>query len=197
MTKLGSSGYAPNPSRGEQRQRENEALGQNLKLILAHSAEILRNERYFYCYFGTAFLSVPYIWPDGPIPLGVLITLWQRGEFVDKCRECGGRVYMIGLGGSPLSGSHSWWGRCAECGRHQDGSRKTFREIWEPLRELLIQHLNEPVIQRGKRPKFSWSKGLVGETTPDIVIKPRVEGVSLATLIEELEQKDREPGEGT
>ncbi len=49
------------------------------------------------------------------------------------------------------------------------------------------EYPNNEIIEKGERPKFSWSKGLVGETTPDKVIKAKVEAVSLTELVKELQ----------
>ncbi|MFW6106724.1 MAG: hypothetical protein ACOC8H_01040 [bacterium] len=173
------------------REQQDQLLGEHLKLIPEHSPEILKSERYFYCYAGNAYLSIGgYIGPEGAIPLGVLVLLWQDGKLLDKCQDCGGTVHIIGTAGDHIPGTHRWWGYCTECGRYQEGAKATFEELRDPLRQLLREHCNEPVIERGERPRFSWSKGLVGERTPDRIIKPKIEGVSVTTLIRELKEKD-------
>jgi hypothetical protein len=43
---------------------------------------------------------------------------------------------------------------------------------------------NEPVIQRGKHQIFNWAEGLVGEATPDVVIRPAVKGATLPELLQ-------------
>ena len=54
--------------------------------------------------------------PDGgPVPIGALFLLWSAGSpFVQDCRDCGGRMYMISFGGLLVIGG----GRlvCAGCG---------------------------------------------------------------------------------
>lgn len=182
-------GYGPGKDKSEERREEGALLYEHLQLILDHTDEILGTERYFYCYPGNAFLSLAYL-GGGQIPLGALLLLWRDGEMLDACEECGGVVHIIGAGGSPLSGSHSWWGGCPRCGERRTGHRERFSTLWPPAFKMIRKYKNEPVIKRGKRPKFSWSKGLVGERTPDEVIKPRIEGVSVATLVRELKQKD-------
>lgn len=180
-----SAGYVPDTGTCGRRSEEASSFCDNLQLVLDHGNEILRTERYFYCYPDDAFLSLAYF-GGGPIPLGALILLWRAGEMLDVCQACGGTVHIIGAGGSPLSGSHSWWGCCVRCGRKRRGQRESFSTLWPPVLKMLRQYRNEAVIQRGKRRQFSWSKGLVGEDTPGVVIKPRIEGVSVATLIAEL-----------
>ena len=96
-------------------------------------------------------------------------------------------MYIYGTGGSP-SGSHSAC-CCLACGKYNRVQVEHFSEIWAPLAEAIRDNPNEAVIEKGKRPKFSWSKGLEGETTPDKVIKAKVEAVTLAQLIKELKER--------
>jgi len=170
----------------QEQEAENKLFCENLRLIIENSDTILKREEFFFCEFGSAFLSIAYIAKGGPIPLGVLISLWQRGEFIDKCSHCGGDVYIIGAGGSPLSGTHSFWGYCGQCGRKQSGKKPTLGELWQPVVEMLKRYPNKPIIEKGTRPVFSWREGLKGDYTPDRVIKDKVRGVSLQELVEKL-----------
>ena len=52
---------------------------------------------------------------NSKIYLGDLLTLWQKGEWQDRCSNCGGIRYAFSAGGSPLSGSGSGWGVCSGC----------------------------------------------------------------------------------
>ena len=54
------------------------------------------------------------------------------------------------------------------------------------VRGVLGQYTNQPVIERGKQPRFDWKEGLVGESTPDQVMVPAVEPVDLLSLVREL-----------
>lgn len=188
MSKIRIYGYGPekdNRSR-EEREKEENLLYQNLKVILANSKKILETEEYFFCQIGSAFLSMPYIEPSGHIPLGALIQLWNQGKLTDTCTHCGGIVYIIGVGGSLLSGQHEWWGGCSGCNLRQVGEKERFILLWRPMTAMLKRYPNKPIIEKGTRPVFSWREGLKGEYTPDRVIKDRVRGVSLQELVEQL-----------
>jgi hypothetical protein len=180
---------ACDPQRAERASSPNE----DLQLILDHADDILANERYFYCYQCTAFLSVAYH-GGGQLPLGVLILLWRQGEMLDTCTKCGGTVHIFGVGGSPLSGSHSWWGFCIQCGSRVRGHREDFGSLWRPVSKMLKDYKNEPVIQRGELPEWSWADPPTSGRAPDVVIKPRIEGVSLDTLLRELRENDARAG---
>jgi hypothetical protein len=52
---------------------------------------------------------------------------------------------------------------------------------------LLPLYKNEPIIEYGKRPRFDWKDGLIGETTPDRVLVPAVEPVDLTALLAKLQ----------
>lgn len=54
-------------------------------------------------------LTVPY-----NLNLGPILELWNRGDFVRDCPECGNQAYVVYACGSPLSGSHSWGGFCRD-----------------------------------------------------------------------------------
>ena len=135
----------------------------------------------------TAFISAFPV-GGGPVPLGVLILLWQKNEFLDKCNKCGGIVNLLGWGGSVLSGTHERWGICRQCGDFisQGSIQGTMIRVPESYWDLRRKYRNEDIIQRGKRKRFDWGKGLVGEDTPDIILKSKVEGVSMKELIENL-----------
>ena len=191
--KISSYGYDPDIS-AEKREEEIKVLCQHFEVILKNFKKILENEQYFFCQIGAAFLSIPFIRPDGPIPLGVLVLLWQKRKLIKKCPDCGGKVYVFGAGGSPFSGTHSWWGICRRCSiEKSQRSGSDFHVIFAPIMEMLKKYPNKPIIKKGKRQYFSWKHGLTGETTPDIIIKEKVEGVDIKTLIKELTHAEQ-PG---
>jgi len=55
--------------------------------------------------------------------------------------------------------------------------------------DKLKEYKNEAIIEKGQEPIFSWSKGVVGEYTPDRIIKPKIAGIALKDLIEILKSK--------
>jgi len=186
MTNLYSYGYTPN-TKAEERKKEMEYLCRNFGIILKNFNTVLENENYFFCEIGNAFLSMPYIAAGGHIPLGVLVLLWKEGNLIRKCPSCDGKLYVMGCGGSPLSGSCNWWGICCTCReeKSQEGD-SGFSSFFVPVHRMMKRYLNESIIQKGKRQYFSWKDGLAGETTPDIIIKEKTKGVNVKTLIKEL-----------
>lgn len=162
----------------ELRNQEDKLFAENMDLIMKSSEIIINTPEFFYCEFGSAWLSLAYIGGDGMIPLGVLLMLWEQGKLMDRCKHCGADVYIIGAGGSPLSGSHTWHGFCVGCRQRQIGSKESFREIASPLRELMIKHKNKG------------SKGLdvskIMEPTRQQVVQTSIAAVDLVTLIKTL-----------
>ena len=53
------------------------------------------------------------------------------------------------------------------------------------------EYRNEDIIEKGQEPVFSWSKGVVGEYTPDKIIKPKIAGISLKELVEVLKAAEK------
>lgn len=48
-----------------------------LAIILRNAQMILGREDYFYCLLPSAYITAPLLAESGPIPLGVLIRLWE------------------------------------------------------------------------------------------------------------------------
>jgi hypothetical protein len=185
MGKWVSRGYCSTDD-AEARGVELEFFRKNLSIILANSYQVLATPRYFFCQLGSAWLSVAFWFGGGgKIPLGVLVALWQTGDMVFECPGCHGRLYAVGICGSVLSGCGSAWGTCANCRQSDIRSPEVATSILA-VGNMLQIHRNEPVIERGKQPRFDWTEGLVGESTPDRVVVPTVEAVDLHTLVEEL-----------
>ena len=161
-------------------------LAENLWLLLERSGEILKKPEYFFCEPSFAHASIRYLY-QGPIPLGVLLGLWREDSLTVPCPECGGRVLVYCLAGSPLSGGRVCDGICSDC--QQTTPRRVrpeepFAEFALPLVRAIGQYRNEPVIERGERPRFSWGQGLVGKRKPDRVIRPAANGVPFSRLID-------------
>lgn len=108
---------------------------------------------------------------------------------MEECIKCKGDVYVIGTGGSILSGVNSYWGYCPTCREYIKATSSKFRDLSGSAREIVRMYPNQPIIEKGKHPIFSWGKGLVGEYTPDRVIKEAIKGTDLQTLIEHLRSK--------
>ncbi len=189
MSKWQSVGYVPGsgPEIEWTRQVEKQLLREHLSILVASSRRIIETPRYFFCGPVSAWLSTWFLYGGGGrIPLGVLCLLWEAGEMVFECPGCGGVLYAVGVGGSPFSGSATAWGVCVGCRTWQRqpdaGGSRTIHVVGG----LLGGYRNEPVIERGKQPRFDWKEGLVGESTPDRVIVPAVVHVDLSTLIGDL-----------
>ena len=184
--RFGFVGYGP-PDDPERSLGEGHLLQHGLGTILSNSDVILETPEYFYCQLVSAYLSCPYL-GGGPIPLGVLIHLWEDGVMLDACPACGGRLHAIG--GCWMFSGYALWGVCRDCGAwqkargsHSSRRDRGFPEFVFPVNEMLKRFRNEPVIERGKRRRFDWAEGVVGEETPDRVIRAVVEGLELETLI--------------
>lgn len=195
MSKWVSYGYGPrnDPESIRARLAEDELFRQHLPVILANGDRILATPRYFFCQLKTAYMSSLWMFGGGgPIPLGVLLLLWNAGEMIFDCPGCGGRLHAVGIFGSILSGCGSAWGQCLDCNQGQHIRRGHIGETILAVGPLLRVHRNEPVIERGKQPRFDWKDGLVGESTPDRVIVPSVLPATLRTLIAELRGSEPE-----
>jgi hypothetical protein len=184
MAMFVSYAYCPQGD-AESRCKEMEILRGSFPLILRNLDRILRTPRFFFCQLQSAYSWTLWFGPSGPIPLGVLVLLWEDGKMIHGCMECGGRFHAIGVGGS-FSGGNVW-GLCADCGLNGKLSYKGWLEGFLAVARLLPLYKNEPIIEYGKRPRFDWKEGLVGETTPDKVLAPAIEPVDLLALLAELE----------
>jgi hypothetical protein len=190
MAKFVSYAYHPQGN-AESRRQEMEILRRGFPLILLNLDRILKTPRLFFCQLQSAYSWSIWFGSGGPIPLGVLVLLWENGKMIYGCPECGGRLYAVGVGGS-FSGGEIW-GLCADCSFNGEFIPRSWRDgtVWHygffAVAPLLPLYRNEPIIEYGKRPRFDWRYGLVGETTPDKVLVPAVMPVELPTLLAELE----------
>lgn len=179
--------FQPSLDEPEKRAAEKQLLRQNLGLLLENAEKIINTPEYFFCPLRTAFLSLAYI-NGGMMPLGALLLLWKEEKLIETCPDCSGKVYLFSAGGSPLSGSNSWGGICPACDRIRYGRSAHFSDIWLPMLESIKKYPNVDIIEKGERPKFSWSQGIVGKETPDVIIKPKVEGIPFEELIRVLKE---------
>ncbi len=171
------------------RRKDHDLLQQHLPVILANSDRVLEAPRYFFCQPRTAYMSSLWIFGGGgPIPIGVLLLLWKALKMIFVCPACGGKVYAVGISGSVLSSCGSIWGPCLNCNQGQHLRRDRLGETILAIGPLLRNHRNEPVIEKGERPRFDWKEGVVGESTPARVIIPAVEPVNLETLVTQIER---------
>jgi hypothetical protein len=183
MAKFVSYAYRPQGD-AQSRRKEMEILWPGFPLILRNLDRILRTPRFFFCQLQSAYSWTFWFGPSGAIPLGVLALLWEGGKMIYGCPECGGRFHAVGVGGSFSGGSV--WGLCADCSYNGAFSSRTWLEAFLAVARLLPLYKNEPIIEYGKRLRFEWKDGLVGETTPDKVLAAAVEPVDLPALLDEL-----------
>jgi hypothetical protein len=194
MSKWVSCGFEPVVDM-RAREVEDQLIREKLPLIISNSGRILSTPRYFFCQPLSAFLSCPYVFGGGEtIPLGVLVLLWRAGKMKFDCPACGALAYGFGVGGSVLSGSGSVRGICIGC-RQWRCDRRNVAESILAAGPLIASIRNEPLVEKGKRPRFDWTAGLVGKTTPDRVIVPVVEPVVLEGLIQEVTGSSASPAE--
>jgi hypothetical protein len=164
-------------------------FGPNLPLVLANQKMILEEERFFFCDDVGAFVNlIPFY--GGVIPLGILLLLWQRGEFVKSCDSCGKTVYLIHVEGSMLSGSHCRLGYCSSCSKEEKyeggGEALSRYPIFPNSFSGLIKEYPIEIVIPGERQHFDWGKGLAGENKPDIIVKPRVISASFREVLSNL-----------
>lgn len=118
--------------------------------ILKHWQLILNTPEYFYCIIPGAYLMSP-VPESGPIPLGVLIRLWERRRWMDRCPHCWEWICILGAAGDLSTTDHTWWGICLTCKGSVDnnGPERIFcftRDLYEPARGLLRVYNNVPLL---------------------------------------------------
>jgi hypothetical protein len=169
----------------DEKRRELELLRDNLDLILTKTNKIITQPDFFYCYIKAARLGL-ITFGTWQIPLGVLIQLWNDQSMVVNCPLCQGTLYIVGAGGSPLSGSNSCIGVCRSCSEIISTSVEEFPRIWQPLLSMRNKHRNTQKVLRKITRCFSWKDGIVGQKTPDIIVQEAIYGVSLDILIQNM-----------
>jgi hypothetical protein len=53
---------------------------------------------------------------------------------LEPCPDCGSKVYITSLGGSPLSGAGSWTGICSSCRERKRGRHCVFSPFIEKIK---------------------------------------------------------------
>ncbi len=197
MGTLHAYGYGPadDPTARKRRAGEDDLLRQHLPVILANAEKILATPRFFYCQIATAFMSSLWLFGGGaPIPLGVLILVWEQGRMLYDCPACGFQLHAVSLSGSLFQEVGTVWGFCDGCRHKQTVRLVPCHGDMMAVGELLRIYRNEPLIVKGSQPRFDWKAGITGEFTPDRVIIPSVEPVDLRTVIVELRGSESESG---
>lgn len=172
----------PKESQAEVRKNK-QLLCDSLELILGNAGKIIDTPEFFHIrhewsYIGSNWVGVRYI------PLGVLLLLWQKGLCIDQCPNCSGEIYIFRAGGFVLSGWYRYEAICPSCREIVIGSRNTgLALLIKPAFNLYRSNLQRKKLLRTRGPRFSWSKGVVGEKIPDKFLEDVVKPVNLEKLI--------------
>ena len=184
----GRAEQPPDDEGGASAQAHLDVLCQNIPLLLANIDTVMQNKEYFFCTLPQVFASTAFYGPNGLIPLGVLLQLWRDGEMKTECPSCRGDLYIYNFGGSPLSGSNYYNGFCMGCGERRRGTSKDFSGLYQSAWDLMRKNPNDAVIEKGRQPVFSWGAGITGEATPDEVIKAKIAGTDIISLVAAIQQ---------
>ncbi len=166
---------------------EFELFRDNLDLVLNCSDLIISTPEYYHSHLIGLPVGLAYMGGYDP-PLGALLELWAAGEFISVCDDCGGRLYLVQAGGSPLSGSNKVLGVCSWCKKSSCKTLSGTKAIFRAL-EHIKNNLNKRKKLRTKGQYFSFKDGLVGEPVPDQILQEAVSPVSISTLVHDIKIK--------
>lgn len=172
----------------------------NLQLIVAHEADILRCDEYFFCRpeFSTYGISCF----SSYINVGTLLLGWRKGILIEPCRlvagarkakySCSGRAYVFRFGG--LASGTGWTGFCPTCGgsgRRMDGCRTMERvRFVGAINDTYKDWAEGLELEYFPSQKFSFGEPSI-VPSPSARMKrtklPLVAAVSVEQLIEELQ----------
>lgn len=110
---------------GNPRLEEQNLFIENYGLIWENRERIINDEAMSETRLYFSGLSLAYV-SGGGLTLGMLLTLWNNGEWTTKCPFCGGVVRIFGWGGSPLTGNNKYHGFCTSCKRERDSAEDHF-----------------------------------------------------------------------
>ncbi|MGE4446549.1 MAG: hypothetical protein AB7C92_07890 [Synergistaceae bacterium] len=110
---------------GNPRLEEQKLFIENYELIWENRVRIINDEALSETRLYFSGLSLAYV-SGGGLTLGMLLKLWNNGEWTTKCPFCGGTVRIFSWGGSPLTGSNKYHGFCTSCKRERADSGDNF-----------------------------------------------------------------------
>ncbi len=169
-----------------EREGEWEMLMDNIDLIMTNSSEILSHDEFFYTEMSFAHIS-SVLSGTAVLTLGSLLLLWGNNQFLDRCSDCSGPIYITGAAGNPLTGSHQFQGFCPYCRLNRYGNKKTFHELYKPALELALKFANYTQVKKIVNHYFS-----PGGEKPDGIreerIKEKIASVTLAEVISKLKE---------
>lgn len=165
--------------------RGSELIYDNFELLLNNSDRILDNERYFYCMSKLFNLNLAYI-GSWDLYLGILILLWKEKKLIESCSKCKGNFYIIGIGGSPLSGSNKCWGFCMNCKKSISISSNKFYQHYHSIMEKLESYSTNGAIIVKSSSEPNVSEIIRKKSDNRKIVKV---GIDIETLINELKGK--------
>ena len=167
--------------------RQWQLLTDNFELLLANKDKIYANPELFYC--KTEAITGSSFTGGMRIDLGVLFKLYDEGRFKISCNDCDDEIYLLTMAGG-LSMNH-YTGYCLNEKSLKSGSVKNyFSKVVIPAIEIIRRYPNVDIKLPAVHPKFSWSKGNVGEYIPEKIIKKAITGESLDNIIASLINSD-------
>lgn len=116
--------------------RQRNLFVQHFDLIERHADLILATAEYRNITFHGLALGALYIGLHQPMTVGVLLRLYQKGEWICDS-SCCGPVHIFFGAGSPLSGMNSFQGFCRGCGRLLYGQMGSFSQLFFPVRKVM------------------------------------------------------------
>ena len=121
---------------------ELQMLMDNIELLLANRLTVYEKEKLFYCKIEDGNIGAL---PAGVfvLPLGVLIKLWESGDFLAKCPDCGNTVYIISAVGSMGSGSNQYKAFCPKCSKKVIGRKKSMILLMKPSLDLYVEYCED------------------------------------------------------
>ena len=161
------------------------------KMQKSHTQFIISTPEYFHILMKNLIVGSTLTGGDY-VPLGVWLLLWKEGCLIPRCPQCDAEAYIFQAGGSLLSGGNSYTALCPACAKTFYGSVPSFSSLFFPVREKKEEYPNKVKILIRETQRFSWSKGIEGQSTPDKILEDGIHPVDLKTLIAKLEQQESE-----
>ncbi len=106
----------------------------NFERIWLHRKFIIRNPDYANISFPGLYLSVAYLVAPS-CNIGLLLQHYMNGDWLLD-NVCCDRVYIVGAGGSPLSGNNTCHGFCRKCHSQRSFKLPAFGSILKSHKEL-------------------------------------------------------------
>jgi len=165
---------------GNPRLEEQKLFIENYEFIWENRERIINDGALFETRLYFSGLSLAYV-SGGGLTLGMLLTLWNNGEWTTKCPFCGGTVRIFGWGGSPLTGNNKYHGFCTSCKRERADAGDNF-----------IQNVRSALRMISDR-KARYAKAHP-DSSPKAVSKKEVARYDFHTLSEKWTEYEKDPG---